>query len=74
MRSFIVERVYDEWDVNFVGDEIAVRLYDSEGNIIMAGDWYHDKIDERIEGFFEALNYLGVPHEVQMKYKLWKKE
>jgi hypothetical protein len=65
MRNFIIERVYEEDDTEFVFDALEVRLYDSEGNIVMAGDWYHDKIDEKIGGFFEALDYLGIPYEVK---------
>lgn len=66
MRSFIIERIYGEDDPKFIWDEIEVRLCDSEGNVIMAGDWYHNKIDEKIEGFFEALNYLGIPYETKI--------
>jgi hypothetical protein len=29
---------------------------------VIEGDWYHDKIDERIEGFFEALDYLMIDY------------
>ena len=54
MRNFIIERIYGEDDPEFVFDALEVRLYDSEGNIVMAGDWYHDKIDEKIGGFFET--------------------
>ena len=65
MRRFIIERIYGEDDLEFVFDAIEVRLYDSEGNIVIAGDWYHDKIDEKIDGFFEAFDYLGIPYETK---------
>lgn len=37
-----------------------------EGNeLILSGDWYHDKIDSLIDGFFQALVYLSVKYEVE---------
>jgi hypothetical protein len=65
MRNFIIERIYGEDDPEFIYDAVEVRLYDSEGEIVMSGDWYHDRIDEKIDGFFVALDYLGIPYETK---------
>lgn len=40
---------------------------------IMSGDWYHDKIDERIEGFFEGLNFAKVKYEVEYQ-EIWERD
>jgi hypothetical protein len=37
----------------------------SKGEVIFLGDYYHDKIDEKIEGFIECLIYLEVSFEFQ---------
>ena len=36
------------------GEEGITALYDSEGNLVTSGDYYHDKIDEFIEGYLEC--------------------
>jgi hypothetical protein len=40
------------------GDGITA-LYNGDA-LIMEGDYYHDKIDDRIEGFFEGLDHQKV--------------
>ena len=41
-------------------------LYDVNNQIvIMSGDYYHDKILDKIEGFFRALTYTALPHSRQ---------
>ena len=35
-----------------------------DGNIVTSGDYYHDKIDERIDGWEECLQYLDIKFEV----------
>lgn len=40
-------------------------LRDSEGNILLSGDYYHDKIDSQLEGFFSCLDYLGVEYKIE---------
>lgn len=42
------------------------RLYDvtDELGLTMEGDYYHDKIDEKIQGFFLGLDYSGIKYEV----------
>jgi hypothetical protein len=36
------------------------EIVDGKEVFIMYGDAYHDKIEHRIEGFFDGLSYLGV--------------
>lgn len=58
MRSLLIYR-------NSI-DESQMALVEVLGNgeyeIIMSGDWYHDKISEKIEGFFKALDYFNVQY------------
>lgn len=37
--------------------------------IVLEGDWYQYKINDRIEGFIEAVEYLG--YEYDIVYDLW---
>lgn len=39
-----------------------------ECKVIMSGDWYHDKIIEKMDGFYQALNYFGVEYK-QLDFK-----
>lgn len=39
-------------------------LDDNTYKIIMSGDWYHDKIIEKIDGFFQCLNYFNILHNL----------
>lgn len=44
-------------------DEGEYALYDKNADtVIMSGDYYHDKIESQIEGFFKALQYLKQPY------------
>lgn len=39
-------------------------LFDlSEGKVLLHGDCYHDKIDDRIEGYLEALADFDIYHK-----------
>ncbi|MEK5036254.1 hypothetical protein MKY96_32915 [Paenibacillus sp. FSL R7-0302] len=47
-------------------DGVYTRLVNANTTqVIMEGDWYHDKIDERIDGFFTCLNHLCIPHDIE---------
>ena len=35
--------------------------------VVMYGDYYHDKISERMDGFFEGLDYAGVKYIKEYK-------
>lgn len=45
-------------------------LFDKEETkVILKGDYYHDKIDERIEGYLEALSDFSIyKEEVETEY------
>lgn len=45
------------------GDEKALINADS-GEVLLIGDAYHDKIDDRIEGFLQGLDYCEKNYEV----------
>lgn len=42
-----------------IEDEIYVTLKDTKDNAVLEGDYYHDKIEEKIDGFVEGLVYAG---------------
>jgi len=54
MRIEII-RTYPEEDLEFAQDAVEVELI-VDGKVILNGDYYHDKIDEKIEGFLFALD------------------
>ncbi|MGC4375770.1 hypothetical protein WD019_02345 [Fictibacillus sp. Mic-4] len=54
-------------DLEWGEDGEIVTLYDEQGNVVMSGDEYHNKIDSKIEGFFEGLDYLEIPNSVETK-------
>jgi hypothetical protein len=65
IKEFTIERVYDIEDEHCDGDLMDMRLMDCNGKIIMSGDYYHNKIEERVEGFFSALNYLEIKYTIK---------
>ena len=46
-------------DKDFSGDYCSIELRVNDENVIEYGDDYHDKGDEKVEGFLDALKYLG---------------
>jgi hypothetical protein len=44
--------------------EEVQALYDSEGYEILSGDWYHDKIQQKIDGFLLGLEFAKIEFEV----------
>lgn len=66
MLNFKILKVYEMDDIEFGGDAMEVRLLNLDkpkiANMVMSGDYYHNKINDRIEGFFEGLDYLGVKY------------
>lgn len=42
-----------------VEDEVYVTLKDTKGNVVLEGDYYHNKIEDKIDGFIEGLIYAG---------------
>ena len=53
MKKFKIIR-----DLEWGEDGEYVTLYDENNSKVMGGDWYH------IDGFFTALDYLGIAYEV----------
>lgn len=41
------------------------EIVNGEPVLIQAGDWYHDKIDISVSGFFDGLDCVMVPYELQ---------
>jgi hypothetical protein len=66
--KFTMIRIYEN-DPKFVGDEVNIQLLDSDGIVILEGDYYHDKIDYQIDGFFACLDYLGIKYTSVMNKK-----
>lgn len=49
-------------------NEDQKALYDIQREyVVMSGDYYHDKINERIMGFLNALDYLFTEDEVEIR-------
>lgn len=71
MRKFILVENYRKDDVDFSCDALWKRLAELEKdnvyNIVLDGDWYHDKIDSKIEGFLIALDHLGIKYELEKR-------
>lgn len=63
-KQIVVEKVYEHDDPKFLGDALEVSLLVDDTRV-MNGDWYHDKIDHRIDGFLECLTFLCIGYEIQ---------
>lgn len=50
---------YAEDDEEFNSDYYSIDLMINGKLAATYGDYYHDKGKEKVEGFFDALNYLG---------------
>ena len=51
---------------NVSWDEGEYALIEKDTNkILLKGDYYHDKIYEKIEGFLEGLDYCGVEYKLE---------
>ncbi|MBW3113525.1 hypothetical protein KYJ26_16850 [Bacillus sp. MCCB 382] len=48
--------------ITYDGDG-EMALVDEKNESIMIGDYYHDKIEDTIYGFFMGLKYAGVEYE-----------
>lgn len=52
--------------INETFEEERALVEISDGNkVILKGDYYHDKIDKLIDGFFKGLDYCGCNYEIQ---------
>lgn len=52
---------YSMDDTKFKGDPVQENLI-IDDKIILSGDWYHDKISDKIAGFLKCLEYLKKPY------------
>ncbi len=50
------------WEYDF-----ECALVDEQGNVLLSGDYYHDKIDSKIDGFILGLKHMGVEVDVSEK-------
>lgn len=53
------------------GDDQKEALY-IDGNLYMDGDYYHDKISDKIEGFLKGLDYCNSIFDVSIHYMNYK--
>jgi hypothetical protein len=64
--KFLIIKTYAPEDVEFESDAIEVSLKSAESNsVIFSGDWYHDKIEYQLTGFFKCLKLLQVEYEIE---------
>ena len=64
MRKFTIERVYDIDDVNFMGEVQEIRLKEDDVEIISGVASASECLYHRIDGFFKAINHLGIKYEM----------
>lgn len=38
-----------------------------DGNVVMSGDYYYDKIAQKIDGFIEAIKYFKIKYTYKKK-------
>ena len=50
--------------INSTFDEELALINKDTNNVIVKGDYYHDKINEYIEGFLHGLNFANVDYEL----------
>lgn len=45
--------------------EESKKLVDAEtGEIVLEGDYYHDHIENQIDGFLHCMDYFGYPYQM----------
>lgn len=50
--------------LEFVDGDVEMALLNDSGDVIFSGDDYHDKIQEKINGFFLGIKYAGMMYDV----------
>lgn len=66
MEEFIIVETYHPKDKDFSGEILYVDLFNSNKQLIMFGEVNPDRINKRIEGFFDALEYLGYKYTFEV--------
>ena len=56
--TFKVITHYNEDDPEQYGDYVSVEIFENDTKIIEYEDYYHDKGEEKAEGFINAVSYL----------------
>ena len=58
----------------YINDKSSTQrvLVEEKGNnkfdVILFGDLHYDRFCERVDGFYEALNYLGIEYQKERKF------
>lgn len=65
--------------INGAYSEVEKALVNVDTNeVVLSGDYYHDKIDEYIKGFLTGLHYVGIefhllkPETIMSEHKMFK--
>ena len=66
MMKIEIIRTYEYEDTDFSGDALQVEMF-VDGNSVLCGDYYHNHIEDRMEGFMVALEFLNIPFVVLSK-------
>ena len=71
--NFIIERfLVDKDDEDTMVTQLMYAMEHEGSSIILEGDYYHDRIDDKITGFFEALDFIGVKYSIE--HILWDED
>lgn len=65
-KFLIVKELIEEDDPDTEVTTLYFVVENDEKEEVLKGDYYHDKIDDKIEGFFEGLEFAGVNCAVSM--------
>jgi hypothetical protein len=55
--KLVITKTFPEGDTDFIEDPENVTLT-VDDKVAIEGDWYHDRIEDKIEGFIAALDFL----------------
>lgn len=54
-RKKVIKPEVRTWFYDHENEDGVMKELFINGETVLKGDWYHDKIDERIEGYLQAL-------------------
>ena len=52
--NITIKKHFAEEDTECISDYIDIEVFVDDELVYTAGDWYHDKGDEKVEGFIEG--------------------
>ena len=61
--NIIHRLVFESDDFSFARDPLSELLI-IDDVIVLCGDWYHDHISDKIEGFLKALKFMKVEYVI----------